>query len=68
MEDAAAQVQRLGEGFRPHHELLHLQVIGCVRTAVQNIHHRQRQPTPAHAPQVLIQGQTSRQRRRAGGG
>ena len=59
MEDfrAAAKCFTPGMGGHRHnHEFLNVHVVGCVGTAVQNIHHRQRQHLCVVAAHIAVEG------------
>jgi len=67
MEDLGPHAQRLGEGGRAlghDHELLRVEGIVRVRAAVDDVHERHRQGAGGGAPDVPVEGQAARFRRR----
>jgi hypothetical protein len=60
VEHLGAIAHRLAEARGAHgddHELLQVQVVVGVRTAVDDVHHRHRQLVAVHAAEIAVQGQ-----------
>lgn len=71
VEDLGAHPDGLGEGGRADgrdHELLEVERIVGVRTAIDDVHHRHRQQPGVDAADVAVQGETVGGSGRLGGG
>ena len=51
---------KTGRAYRHDHEFLYIDIIGCVRAAVENVHHRYRKYIGADAAQKPVQGKAQR--------
>ena len=63
MEYFRADTQGVMEGFRPEghdHEFLDIQIVGGMRTAVDDVHHGRRHDFGVDAAEILIQRQTEK--------